>query len=350
MPNTDTTHKIIISDSRKMKKLKTNSINLIVTSPPYPMISMWDELFGTLNNKITSKLIEDNPELAFELMNKELDKVWDECIRVAKKDGIICINIGDATRKVNGIFRLFKSSERIVSYFIKKGFMTLPSIIWSKPTNSPNKFMGSGMYPLSAYVTLEHEHILIFRKQNRILTREEIKIRRKSAFFQFERNIWCSDIWKIRGASQKTTNGEKRKRNGAFPLEISNRLVNLFSIKGDTILDPFGGTGTTMLSCMSLQRNSIIIEIDENFESTIRKRIKNEYKVLNSLQNKRIQNNINNSLESKKDFKYKRNIDGIPVRTKQEIDLEISIINEISFFDSEINIDKSVIIVSYVQR
>ena len=341
MFNPDTSHKIIISDSRKMKLIKSNSINLIITSPPYPMISMWDELFSILNTKITNDLIEKSPEIAFELMNKELDKVWDECIRVTKNDGIICINIGDATRKLNGIFRLFKTSERIVSHFIKRGFTTLPSIIWSKPTNSPNKFMGSGMYPLSAYVTLEHEHILILRKNNRILSKEEKNIRKKSAFFQFERNIWCSDIWKVRGTMQKTTNGEKRKRNAAYPLEISNRLVSLFSIKGDVVLDPFGGTGTTTLSSMSLQRNSIIIEIDETFKSTIIKRIKGEISTLNKIQENRIQENINHGLE--KEFKYKRNIDGIPVRTKQEIDLEISIIDKIED-------EKGDIIAKYVQK
>jgi DNA modification methylase len=88
-----TNHKIIYSDSRKMGELPNESIDLVVTSPPYPMIEMWDEAFAGLNNKIGKALKSGSGPLAFELMNKELDKVWDEVYRVLKKGGIACINI-----------------------------------------------------------------------------------------------------------------------------------------------------------------------------------------------------------------------------------------------------------------
>jgi DNA modification methylase len=117
-------------------------------------------------------------------MHKELDKVYDQCLKVSKDDVIICINIGDATRTINGLFRLFTNGARTVKYFLSKGFTQLPSIIWHKPTNSPNKFMGSGMLPVGAYTTLEHEHILIFRKSKRIFkTAEEIKVDNHPLFF-----------------------------------------------------------------------------------------------------------------------------------------------------------------------
>jgi DNA modification methylase len=147
-------------------------------------------LFHKLNPKITKTLIDEQPDVAFELMHKELDKVYDQCLQVIKNDAIICINIGDATRTINGLFRLFTNGARTVQYFLNKGFTQLPSIIWHKPTNSPNKFMGSGMLPVGAYTTLEHEHILVFRKNKRIFqSDEDIKNRRSSAFFQYERNL-----------------------------------------------------------------------------------------------------------------------------------------------------------------
>lgn len=92
-----TQHKIIFKDSRKMKQLTNGSIDLIVTSPPYPMIEMWDEIFIKQNSKIGDALYNRNGPLAFELMHQELDKVWGEAYRVLKDGGIACINIGDAT-------------------------------------------------------------------------------------------------------------------------------------------------------------------------------------------------------------------------------------------------------------
>jgi len=82
-----------------------------------------------LNKNITTDLINSNPEKAFELMHKELDKVYDECIKVLKEDGIICINIGDATRTINGLFQMFTNGNRTVKYFLSKGYTQLPSIV-----------------------------------------------------------------------------------------------------------------------------------------------------------------------------------------------------------------------------
>lgn len=166
--------------------IPSKSINLIVTSPPYPMIKMWDDLFYTLNSDITTKLINTNPTYAFDLMHEELNKVWAECIKVLKDDGVICINIGDATRNTNGFFQIFSNHTKIINFFTSKGFSQIPSIIWHKPTNSPNKFMGSGMLPVGAYNTLEHEHILFFRKQKRVFSKLEKDIRKESAFFKMK--------------------------------------------------------------------------------------------------------------------------------------------------------------------
>lgn len=160
---TTTIHKLIIGAAQQMTAIDDDSVNLVVTSPPYPMIEMWDEVFTLQNNKI-STVLQCAPNSAFELMHQELDMVWKECFRVIKPGGFLCINIGDATRTIDGNFQLFNNHARIISCCQSVGFTCLPNIIWRKQTNAPNKFMGSGMLPCGAYVTLEHEYILVFRK------------------------------------------------------------------------------------------------------------------------------------------------------------------------------------------
>lgn len=257
-----------------MQSIDDESIDLVVTSPPYPMISMWDDCFISQNNYIAAHL-EDNPDDAFELMHEELDKVWTECHRVLKAGGFLCVNIGDATRTINSNFKLYNNHSRVLQACARLGFTGLPGIIWRKQTNAPNKFMGSGMLPCGAYVTLEHEWILIFRKggKRKYTTPEEKLQRMRSSFFWEERNIWFSDVWDVKGTRQKVTQSATRDRSAAYPFEIPFRLINMFSQKGDTVLDPFVGTGTTMKAAIVTERNSIGNEIDKEFAPIIRQGI-----------------------------------------------------------------------------
>ncbi|MFM6984984.1 MAG: DNA methyltransferase [Chitinophagaceae bacterium] len=132
------------------------------------------------------------PNEVFELMHQELDKVWKECFRVLTEGGFLCINIGDATRTINGNFKLYNNHSRIAQYCNSIGFNEMPCILWRKETNALNKFMGSGMLPCGAYVTLEHEYILIFRKGSKRDYRKEVdkNARKNSAFFWEERNAF----------------------------------------------------------------------------------------------------------------------------------------------------------------
>ncbi len=186
-----TTHLIIFKNSNNMADLTSGSIDLVVTSPPYPMIEMWDEMFSKQYPEIGKALNDKNGSLAFELMHRKLDSVWNECWRVLKDGGIVCINVGDATRTLNGNFTLYSNHSRIISYMLKIGFNALPEILWRKQTNAPNKFMGSGMLPPGAYVTLEHEFILIFRKggKREFWKADDKKNRLESSFFWEERNV-----------------------------------------------------------------------------------------------------------------------------------------------------------------
>lgn len=152
-----------------MSGIEDASVDLVVTSPPYPMIEMWDAMFAEQDASIDVTLIENQPEQAFERMHRLLDSVWQECFRVMRPAGILCINIGDATRTIAKEFRLYSNHSRILQSCLSLGLRNLPNIIWRKQTNAPNKFMGSGMLPAGAYVTLEHEYILIFRKEGKRL-------------------------------------------------------------------------------------------------------------------------------------------------------------------------------------
>ncbi len=249
-----------------MDQVPDASVDLIVTSPPYPMVAMWDDIFVAQDGRIGDRLAQEEGRAAFDLMHQLLDTAWAECSRVLKPGGLACINIGDATRTLNGDFQLYSNHSRILSCFLDRGFAALPDILWRKQTNAPNKFMGSGMLPVGAYVTYEHEYILVLRKgkRRRFDTAAEKARRRESAFFWEERNVWFSDVWfDVKGTAQRLADKATRQRSGAFPFELAYRLICMFSIKGDVALDPFAGTATTLAAALASGRNSIGVEIDD---------------------------------------------------------------------------------------
>lgn len=267
-----TIHKIFFADATSIRDLGENSVDLVVTSPPYPMISMWDSLFSEFDPNITNLLYEGKGKEAFESMHNVLDRVWESIFYVLKNGGIACINIGDSARTLNGEFRLYSSHSRILNHCREIGFSVLPGIIWKKPTNSPNKFLGSGMLPTGAYVTLGHEHILVLRKGNgrKFENEEQKSLRNDSAFFWEERNEWFSDVWNSVNGTRQDSNAEMaRARTGAFPFEVAYRLVNMFSVRGDLVLDPFLGTGTTSLASLASGRNSLGFEISKEMSGII---------------------------------------------------------------------------------
>lgn len=338
MANTNSFHKVFIGASQKMEKIESNSVSLVVTSPPYPMIEMWDAIFSKQNDEILESLNNKNGYLSFELMHSELDKIWIEIERVLITGGIACINIGDATRTIGENFALYSNHSRIITAFEKLGFSNLPNIIWRKQTNAPNKFMGSGMLPAGAYVTLEHEWILIFRKGNKrkFNTDNEKLLRKKSSFFWEERNIWFSDLWELKGAKQKIENSDTRKRSAAFPFELPYRLINMYSLQGDTVLDPFLGTGTTTLAAIASNRNSIGFEIDPLFLSII---IENITSTPINFYNSTIQNRIKQHIDfiternaniKKGEIKhYNQNLK-LPVMTSQETEIMFHFVKSVT--------------------
>ncbi len=323
-----TSHQIFFKNSNHLDEIPSESIHLVVTSPPYPMIEMWDEMFYIQNSNIGQALNENKGALAFELMHCQLDRVWIEIARVLKTGGIVCINIGDATRRIGGNFTLFANHSRILTYFLKtRCFQCLPIIIWRKQTNAPNKFMGSGMMPPGAYITLEHEYVLILRKGplRTFNTVEDKKNRRQSAFFWEERNQWFSDVWMdLKGTGQKLFANNARDRSAAFPFELPYRLISMFSVKGDNVLDPFLGMGTTMFAAMAAGRNSMGYEIEKKFGPEILNRLNGISDFFNQRIQKRLSDHINfikNRFSQKGQFKHANKHYGFPVVTRQEKEL-----------------------------
>jgi len=285
-----TSHKIYFEVAKDLQRIKDESVDLIVTSPPYPMIEMWDDIMGKQNPAIQKALENGEGMTAFDLMHKELDESWKACYRVLKEGGIACINI-----------------------------------IWQKPTNAPNKFMGSGMLPPNAYVTLGHEYILIFRKGNkRTFKTSEKANRKRSAYFWEERNQWFTDIWNIKGTSQKLTDSKTRKRSGAFPFEIPYRLINMLSVQGDVVLDPFVGTGTTLLAAMAAGRHSIGFEIDEGLADTIAQNLVDKEDFIDEVIQRRLARHVEFvEAKGKEVFGYLNEVYGFPVMTKNETSIKL---------------------------
>ena len=330
-----TTHRVYFENSERMPALPAASVDLIVTSPPYPMIEMWDGLFARLSPAARDALTQQHGLAAFEAMHRVLDPVWAEAHRILRPGGFACINIGDATRTIGDAFMLYPNHSRILSRCLELGFTPLPAILWRKQTNSPNKFMGSGMLPAGAYVTLEHEVILVLRKgPKREFTRPEEKhLRRESAIFWEERNVWYSDVWfELKGTRQGLEKDGPRRRSGAFPFELVYRLISMFSVKGDTVLDPFLGTGTTLKAAAAAARNSIGFEIEPDFAESIFHRIRGIVGFANERVRSRIDSHIDfirQCRDTGRTLKHVNRRYNFPVVTRQETELFLNLLADV---------------------
>ncbi len=322
-----------------MGAIPSASVHLVVTSPPYPMIEMWDDMFSRQSKDVAKALKHQQGPQAFELMHRELDPVWNEIYRILIDGGIACINIGDAVRTIDKDFRLYHNHSRILTAMLKTGFSALPLILWRKPTNAPNKFMGSGMLPAGAYVTLEHEYILILRKgpKRQFSSPRTKQTRREGAYFWEERNRWFSDVWfDLIGTTQKMKKGAARLRSAAFPFELCYRLINMYSTKGDTVVDPFLGTGTTLSAAMASARNSIGYEIEFGFRDDIFSIKDTVVDAANDRIHHRLQRHLEFVQERSKEkgeFKYLNRHYKFPVMTRQEIELFFNPLEKIEQID-----------------
>ena len=323
-----TRHRILAKDASVLSSLNPGSLALVLSSPPYPMIPMWDETFSLQDGRIRELLSGNQGWKAFRAMHDVLDRVWAIMAPLVMPGGIACINVGDALRTVDGTFMLYPNAERIVAAFSNLGFSVLPRIIWRKSTNAPNKFMGSGMLPAGAYVTLEHEHILIFRKGGkRVFSGDQKALRRRSAYFWEERNRWFSDLWDLAGERQLLNGRAARERSGAYPFELAYRLICMYSVQGDLVADPFLGTGTTALAAAAAGRSSVGTEIDPVLAGSAAASLREQCspgKIAHSINRRRMKEHLSFVEEyrtRKGELKHRNTCYDLPVITAQETDL-----------------------------
>jgi len=332
----DSTHRIHVADATDMGFLGDESVALVVTSPPYPMIEMWDDLFRQRTPGVDEALRAGDGPRAFELMHKDLDRVWAEVFRLLRDGGFACINIGDATRTLGERFRLYSNHARILSECFRLGFDVLPPVLWRKQTNAPNKFMGSGMLPAGAYVTLEHEYILVLRKgaKRTFQSAEDKRNRQESAFFWEERNTWFSDVWDFKGTRQALGTSGVRGRSAAFPFELAYRLICMYSARSDTVLDPFLGTGTTMFAAMAAGRHSVGVEVDGAFLPVIHEGLGAFSEEVNTYLGDRLRRHLEfcgrREQRSLGKLKYTNANHQMPVMTGQETRLRLEALETIS--------------------
>lgn len=337
-----TSHRVVVGDARALD-LPDASVHLVVTSPPYPMIAMWDDAFAALDPAVP-RLLEADPAAAFEAQHAVLDAVWAACRRALVPGGFLCVNVGDATRTL-GQFRLWSNHARIIAACERLGFTTLPDILWRKPTNAPNKFMGSGMLPGGAYVTYEHEYVLVFRSGGpRAFDADDKRRRRESAYFWEERNLWFSDLWSgLTGTDQGLPRGAPRERSGAFPLDLPWRLVHMYALHGDTVLDPFAGTGTTALAAACAGRSSVSVEREPALADGVFARVAEAPRLRRAegrlAAHRRF---VDERLAAGKTFAHHNTPHDVPVVTGQEIDLTLHEAVGATLVDGRVDVDHEV--------
>lgn len=248
-----TLQRLINCDARDLGFLDDESIHLVVTSPPYWNLKRYHENPEQLGH------IDD-----YELFLNELEKVWKEVFRVLVPGGRLVCVVGDVcvSRKKFGRHLVFPLHADICVSCRKIGFDNLNPIIWHKISNANfevdngTKFLGKPYEP-NAIIKNDMEFILMQRKPGgyRKPTDEQRKL---SKIAKKDFDVWFQQIWKITGASTKI-------HPAPFPLELANRLVRMFSFHGDTVLDPFCGSGTTMIAALRNGRNSIGIDIEPEY-------------------------------------------------------------------------------------
>ena len=254
-----TSHKIIIGDSRCMNEIENESVHLIVTSPPYWQLKDYGN-----HNQIG---FNDTYE---EYINN-LNLVWNECNRVLHKGCRLCINIGDqfARSVYYGRYKVIPIRTEIIKFCESNGFDYMGAIIWQKVTTCHTTggatIMGSFPYPRNGIIKLDYEYILIFKKYGTSppVSRD---IKEQSKLTLEEWNQYFAGHWNFSGEKQD-------KHLAMFPEELPKRLIKMFSFVGDTVLDPFLGSGTTTLAARNLNRNSIGYEINEDYLSVIQQKL-----------------------------------------------------------------------------
>lgn len=260
-----TTHRLIQGDSRELTFIPDESVHLVVTSPPYWTLKEYNHSSAQLGH------VKD-----YENFLDQLTEVWRECYRVLAPGGRVVCVVGDvclSRRRNNGRHVVVPLHADICVRCRQIGFDNLNPIIWHKISNASYEVSGNSTflgkpYEPNAIIKNDIEFILMQRKPGGYRKPTEQQ-RRLSMISKDNFSKWFQQFWNLSGASTK-------EHPAPFPLELATRLVRMFSFWGDTVLDPFCGTGTTMLAAMRNCRNSIGVEIDRAYCRMAASRLKAE--------------------------------------------------------------------------
>ncbi|HEV7226513.1 MAG TPA: site-specific DNA-methyltransferase [Pirellulales bacterium] len=253
-----------IGDARALDWIADGSVHLVVTSPPYWTLKKYNDHPTQLG------AIDD-----YEAFLDELDKVWRHCFRALAMGGRLVCVVGDvcvSRRRNKGRHMVVPIHADISVRCRKIGFDYLTPIYWHKIANARyevengSSFLGKPYEP-NAIVKNDSEYLLMFRKPGAYRSPSAIQ-RQLSKLAKGEHAAWFRQVWNdIPGASTKA-------HPAPFPEELAYRLVRMFSFSGDTVLDPFAGTGTTGVAALRCQRNALLVECDPEYAKLAQKRLK----------------------------------------------------------------------------
>jgi len=259
-PSTGVDHAIYLHSSEAMEELVNDSVDLTVTSPPY----------------ITT-LFHKGQEFNYSGFLDHYRTVVHEVHRVTVPGGRYALNVGDILTKYRypklGKLLRVPLGPDLLQITIDAGFVLLERFIWDKgyTRNMGGPLLGSFPYPLTVYNNVYFENIYVFAKPGKRRVKQEL--REKSRYSLEEWRVWSQQWWRIESISEKF-----KHHPAIFPLEIPLRMIRMFSYMGDTILDPYMGTGATMLAAHLSGRKSVGYEIDENVATLVQRRIEFEQK------------------------------------------------------------------------
>jgi site-specific DNA-methyltransferase (adenine-specific) len=263
-PYDQTSHRLHLGDARDLSWLPSESVHLVVTSPPYWTLKEYRRTAGQMGH------IENYEEFL-----SELDMVWKECHRVLVPGGRICCVVGDVCvpRKQAGRHYVVPLHSDIQVRARMFGLDCLTPILWHKIANGATEVEGNGAgfygkpYQPGAIVKNDIEHILFLRKGGKYRSVSPLQ-KALSMLTKQEMQSWFVSFWDdIRGSSTRAGHP------APFPVELAERLIRMFSFAGDTVLDPFIGTGSTSVAALRAGRNSIGVEIDAAYLAMSKNRL-----------------------------------------------------------------------------